>query len=66
MGLRLVTIHHLCENCYEVDPAYEVTRHGTRECLSCGNGRVLTIQEAADRIAELKSRLREYEFDETD
>lgn len=47
----------LCSNCYEVDPDYHEDDDGRNICDSC-KGTVLSIQEAADLIAELKSKLR--------
>lgn len=47
---------HLCDSCYEVNKGYTVVNSGKKICIECG-GMVLDLQEAADRIAELKSEI---------
>lgn len=48
---------HLCRDCYEVNKGFTIIKSGQRRCLECG-GVVLTVQEAADTIAELKEENR--------
>jgi|WetSurMetagenome_2_1015567.scaffolds.fasta_scaffold390921_2 hypothetical protein len=48
---------HLCSNCFEVDKGYIVSEDAYKLCNQCG-GVVLTVQEAADMIGDLKSQLR--------
>jgi hypothetical protein len=48
---------HLCSNCYEIDKGYIYSDEGYKLCNQCG-GVVLTVQEAADMIGDLKSQLR--------
>lgn len=56
-------IAHLCEDCFEVNTDFFVSEEGRKVCSNCG-GRVLYLQEAADRIADLKAELRHYKDDE--
>ena len=51
---------HLCTKCYEVNKGYEEDSDEVKTCDECG-GKVLTLQEAADYIAELKEQLRHTE-----
>ena len=48
---------HLCSRCYEVDKGFIMAEDGYKICEQCG-GTVLTVQEAADMIGDLHSRLR--------
>ena len=45
---------HGCERCGEVNRGYLEINEDVRVCKCCG-GRVLTIQQAFDKILELKS-----------
>ena len=47
----------ICRDCYEISVGYVVIANGQRRCMSCG-GVCLTVQEAADHIAEQHSELR--------
>jgi len=47
----------VCRDCYEVNVEYTTINNGQKRCQECG-GVVLTTQEAADYIAELKEELR--------
>lgn len=49
---------HLCSRCYEVDKGFIMAEDGYKLCSQCG-GTVLTVQEAADMIGDLHSRLRQ-------
>ena len=49
-------IESLCDGCYEINKGYTVVHSGKKICVECG-GMVLDLQEAADRIAELKAEL---------
>lgn len=51
---------HLCAKCYEVDKGFILSEEGYKLCHQCG-GVVLTVQEAADMIGDLHSRLRQEE-----
>ena len=53
---------HLCSECYEVNAGFHSVNSGKKVCNECG-GMVLSLQEAADFIADLKSQL-EYIKDE--
>lgn len=44
---------HLCSDCYGVNKGFDVNDEGYRVCRVC-EGRTLTLQEAADTIANLK------------
>lgn len=51
---------HLCTECYEVNKGYTEEEDEVKVCDECG-GKVLSLQEAADYIAELKEQIRELE-----
>lgn len=53
--------NHLCEGCYEIRRGFLTLDSGKKICRSCG-GTVLSLQEAADRIAELKEELAALEY----
>ena len=47
---------HGCSNCYEVDKGFYRVANDQKVCIICG-GRVLNVQEAFDKIAELQTEL---------
>lgn len=47
---------HICSECYEVSLGWHEVANGKKVCDDCG-GTVLDLQEAADKIAELKAEL---------
>lgn len=47
---------HCCRECHEVDKGFSVDEDDTKLCDECG-GRVLSLQEASDYIAELRERV---------
>lgn len=48
---------HLCRECYEIDRGFTLLTNDQKRCVECG-GVVLTLQEAADYIAEQAEELR--------
>ena len=51
---------HLCSECGEVNKGYHELLSGAKQCDACG-GMVLFLQEAADKILELKEMVRALE-----
>ncbi len=49
-----------CDICFDVGQEYITVETGKKVCSLCG-GTVLNLQEAFDKIAELKSELAVYE-----
>lgn len=47
---------HGCIECYLANGVYTVSDHDIKYCSECG-GKVLTLQELLDTIAELKTEL---------
>lgn len=53
---------HLCSSCYEVGRGYYLAANEKKICKLCG-GTALSLQEAADTIADLQvelQRIKEY------
>ena len=46
--------NHGCTKCFEVNKGYHTVKNGQKVCDLCG-GKVLDLQEAFDKIAELTS-----------
>jgi len=51
---------HLCSECFEVSKGFYRVANERKVCVLCG-GTVLDSQEAADKIAELRSDVSELE-----
>jgi hypothetical protein len=52
-----MSIKYICEDCATLLEDVHRAANGRKNCTECA-GRALTIQEAADRILELKEDLR--------
>ena len=48
-----------CDSCFDVGQEYIIVESGKKICSLC-EGTILTLQEAFDKIAELKSELAIY------
>lgn len=48
---------HVCRECYEVDKGFTYLTNDQKRCIECG-GVVLSLQETADYICELKEEIR--------